>query len=60
MDIDVPRPCAPHMLLRRIDPHTVRSYAELREWLSPGQLLASPSETWAADWAAADPDRFTH
>ncbi|MFD9083713.1 FMN-binding glutamate synthase family protein [Streptomyces erythrochromogenes] len=59
MGIEDPRALRPHMLLQRVDPHTVRSYAELHEWLSPGQLLASPPESWAADWAAADPDRFT-
>ncbi|MGW8948905.1 hypothetical protein [Streptomyces sp. NPDC055709] len=36
-----------------------RSYAELYEWLAPGQLLAEPPGSWAADWQAADPDRFT-
>ncbi|WP_037570203.1 FMN-binding glutamate synthase family protein [Phaeacidiphilus oryzae] len=49
----------PHMLRRRIDPVTVRSYGELYEWLSPGQLLIEPPESWADDWKAADPDRFT-
>lgn len=48
------------MLLQRVDPHTVRSYAEVYEWLAPGQLLASVPESWASDWAAADPDRFNH
>ncbi|MEW1864685.1 FMN-binding glutamate synthase family protein [Streptomyces sp. NPDC088194] len=48
----------PHMLRRRIDPYTVRSYEELYDWLSPGQLLAEPPASWAADWAAADPDHF--
>lgn len=59
MGIDDARALRPRMLLQRVDPHTVRSYAELHEWLSPGQLLASPPESWAADWSAADPDRFT-
>ncbi|MFJ6632486.1 glutamate synthase-related protein [Streptomyces sp. NPDC091376] len=49
----------PHMLHRRIDPYTERSCAELYEWLLPGQLLAEPPVSWAADWNAADPDRFT-
>ncbi|SEG95752.1 Glutamate synthase domain-containing protein 2 [Actinacidiphila yanglinensis] len=48
----------PRMLRRRIDPYTVRSYEELYDWLSPGQLLAEPPASWAADWAAADPDHF--
>ncbi|WP_281155221.1 FMN-binding glutamate synthase family protein [Streptomyces sp. HYC2] len=48
----------PNMLRRRVDPVTVRSYAELYDWLTPGQLLIEPPESWAADWKAADPDRF--
>ncbi|WP_309144218.1 FMN-binding glutamate synthase family protein [Streptomyces sp. BR123] len=59
MGVDGPAGLRPHMLLQRVDPHTVRSYAELHEWLAPGQLLAAAPETWAADWEAADPDRFT-
>ncbi|WP_336048718.1 FMN-binding glutamate synthase family protein [Streptomyces sp. CA2R101] len=50
---------APHQLRRRLDPRTVRSYAELYDWLAPGRLLADPPPDWRADWEAADPDRFT-
>ena len=46
------------MLRRRIGHSDTRSYAELFEWLAPGQLLAAPPESWAADWKRADPDRF--
>ncbi|MFG2310467.1 FMN-binding glutamate synthase family protein [Streptomyces sp. NPDC048566] len=60
MGVDAPRDLHPHMLLKRVDPHTVRSYAELYEWLTPGQLLASAPDSWATDWRAAHPDRFTH
>lgn len=60
MGVDDSRGLRPHMLLQRVNPHTVRSYAELHEWLTPGQLLASAPASWAADWEAADPDRFTH
>ncbi len=48
----------PGLLLRRIDHTTTRSYAELFEWLEPGELLHAPRHGWAADWAAADPDSF--
>lgn len=48
----------PWMLRRRIDPLTVRSYEELYDWLRPGELVAGPPQGWAADRAAADPDRF--
>ncbi|PWK64536.1 hypothetical protein BCL76_115180 [Streptomyces sp. CG 926] len=60
MGVDGPSELRPHQLLQRVDPYTVRSYAELHEWLTPGQLLASVPDTWASDWRAADPDRFTH
>lgn len=37
LDVGVRDPHAlrPHMLLQRVDPHGVRSYAEPHEWLSP-------------------------
>ncbi|MFI5607868.1 FMN-binding glutamate synthase family protein [Amycolatopsis sp. NPDC051903] len=59
MGVADPAELRPHMLRRRIDPHTVRSYEELYDWLEPGQLLAEAPLEWAADWKAADPDRFT-
>ncbi|MFD4736823.1 FMN-binding glutamate synthase family protein [Streptomyces virginiae] len=60
MGVDSPAELRPHQLLQRVDPYTVRSYAEIHEWLTPGQLLASAPDAWASDWRAADPDRFTH
>ncbi|WP_226436683.1 FMN-binding glutamate synthase family protein [Rhodococcus yananensis] len=48
----------PGMLYKRVSPTELRSYAELYERLDPGQLLTEPPSTWAADWAAADPDTF--
>ncbi|MEV1026259.1 FMN-binding glutamate synthase family protein [Streptomyces sp. NPDC050264] len=48
----------PHLLRRREDHGTFRSYAELYAWLAPGELLAEPPGSWAADWAAANPDSF--
>jgi hypothetical protein len=48
----------PHHLVRRVDHVASRSYAELFEWLAPGQLLDEPPETWATDWSRADPDSF--
>ncbi|MFF7650988.1 FMN-binding glutamate synthase family protein [Streptomyces sp. NPDC007983] len=58
MGVTDPAQLRPHMLRRRIDPSTLRSYDELHEWLGHGQLLAEPPESWAADWNAADPDRW--
>lgn len=46
------------MLRKKISPTVIRSYTELYEWLEPGELLADPPESWAADWAAATPDSF--
>ncbi len=58
MGVREPGGLTPHMLMRRdADSHT-RSYAELYEWLAPGQLLAEPPEFWAADWGRATPDSF--
>jgi glutamate synthase domain-containing protein 2 len=59
MGVTDPAQLHPHMLRRRVDPQTVRSYDVLYDWLSPGQLLVEPPAGWAADWKAADPDRFT-
>ncbi|MGW3108417.1 FMN-binding glutamate synthase family protein [Streptomyces sp. NPDC001100] len=59
MGVTDPAQLHPHMLRRRVDAQTVRSYDVLYEWLSPGQLLVEPPADWAADWKAADPDHFT-
>ncbi|MHB9848652.1 FMN-binding glutamate synthase family protein [Streptomyces krungchingensis] len=53
-----PAGLVPRLLLRRTDAATVRSYAELHEWLEPGVLLTGPPASWRADWRAADPDVF--
>jgi glutamate synthase domain-containing protein 2 len=58
MGVTDPAALRPHMLRRRIDPHTERSYEELYEWLEPGQLITEPPSSWEADWKSADPDRF--
>ncbi len=48
----------PHMLRRRTEDGTIRSYAELFEHLTPGQLLRDPPASWEQDWVRADPDHF--
>jgi glutamate synthase domain-containing protein 2 len=58
MGLEGPQGLGPAMVLRRVDHHAVRTFAELYEYLEPGRLLAEPPESWAADWNAADPDRF--
>ncbi|MGX1267730.1 glutamate synthase-related protein [Streptomyces phaeoluteigriseus] len=59
MGVREPAGLTPAHLVRRTGPGTVRSYAELYEWLGPGALLSGPPESWAADWKAADPDVFS-
>ena len=59
MGVDDPSELSPHLLMRRVDQHTTASYAELYEWLQPGELASGdPRESWARDWAMADPDSF--
>lgn len=58
MGVSDPRELRPHQLMRRTAPHELLSYARLYDWLEPGELTAEPAERWAADWAAAHPDRF--
>ncbi len=58
MGLDSPSDIEPWMLIRRVDEATTKSFADLFEWLKPGELIASPRESWAADWERADPDSF--
>jgi hypothetical protein len=53
-----PRELSPTQLRKVISPWETRSYAELFDWLAPGQLVEEPPQSWAADWAAADPSAF--
>ncbi|HEX3897566.1 MAG TPA: FMN-binding glutamate synthase family protein [Mycobacteriales bacterium] len=48
----------PAMIMRRIDHAQSKTYAELYEWLEPGQLLAGPPAGWGSDWRAASADTF--
>ncbi|RCH59628.1 FMN-binding glutamate synthase family protein [Streptomyces sp. SDr-06] len=60
MGVSDPADLSPHLLRRRAtDSDDFRSYAELYEWLKPGELTLDPPARWAADWKAADPDSFT-
>ena len=38
MGVDDPAKLTPQLLMRRVDEHTTCSYAELYEWLEPGEL----------------------
>jgi glutamate synthase domain-containing protein 2 len=59
MGVRDPSGLEPSMLVRRVDEVRSRSYAELHEWLEPGQLLADPPGSWANDWLRAGPDSFS-
>lgn len=48
----------PSMLIRTIEVNDQRSYAELFEWLSPGELLAGPPASWQNDWRKSRADSF--
>jgi glutamate synthase domain-containing protein 2 len=48
----------PWMLVRRVDLIETRSYEQLYDWLSPGELLEDPPRSWADDWERAGPDSF--
>ncbi len=47
---------SPDLLMRRVDHGRFASYANLYDWLEPGQLLAEPPQDWAADWDRAEAD----
>ncbi|NUR30564.1 MAG: FMN-binding glutamate synthase family protein [Catenulispora sp.] len=59
MGLRGPHDLRPGHLHHRVDLFTVRTYAELFQWLQPGELLAETPREWAADWRAADPDAFS-
>ncbi|GGS09441.1 FMN-binding glutamate synthase family protein [Streptomyces humidus] len=58
MGVREPGGLTPAHLVRRVAPGSERSYADLYEWLAPGELLAGPPPSWESDWKAADPDAF--
>ena len=48
----------PAMLNRRINSHQSGTYAEIYEWLMPGELLECPPESWLSDWIEASAEEF--
>ena len=48
----------PAMLNRRIEGQRTRTYAEIYDWLLPGELLDDPPESWRSDWIEASADEF--
>jgi hypothetical protein len=58
MGLRSPAEVGPHHLVRRVDHASSRSYAELFQWLLPGELIEEPPREWAGDWRRADADSF--
>lgn len=48
----------PSMLNRRIEGQRTRTYAEIYDWLMPGELLEDPPESWRSDWIEASAEEF--
>lgn len=49
---------SPAMLNRRVESQRCRTYAEIYNWLMPGELLEDPPESWRSDWIEASADEF--
>ncbi|WP_344660337.1 FMN-binding glutamate synthase family protein [Catenulispora subtropica] len=58
MGLTGPHELRPEMVRRRVSQRKVSSYAELYDYLEPGELLGEPVGGWDLDWRAADPDSF--
>ncbi|WP_445170307.1 FMN-binding glutamate synthase family protein [Mycolicibacterium sp. Dal123E01] len=48
----------PSMLNRRIDFTANLTYAQIYEWLLPGELLNDPPATWLSDWIESSAKEF--
>lgn len=49
---------SPAMLNRRTEGQRTRTYAEIYDWLMPGELIECPPESWLSDWIEASADEF--
>ena len=58
MGLDSFAELTPAMLNRRIDSYRSGTYAEIYEWLMPGELLECPPESWLSDWIEASAEEF--
>ncbi len=59
LGLEHPDQLTPSLLMRRIDPVTVKSYAELHRNLETGELLKEPRQApWDELWEAASADHF--
>ena len=58
--LDHPRELRPWHVVRRVSPTEVRTYADIFDYLEPGELLGSHvSEAYRRAWLAARPDSFS-
>ncbi|MET0700847.1 MAG: FMN-binding glutamate synthase family protein [Mycobacterium sp.] len=58
MGLDSFADLTPAMLNRRIEGQRTRTYAEIYDWLMPGELLEDPPAEWLSDWIEASADEF--
>jgi glutamate synthase domain-containing protein 2 len=58
MGLDGFHELTPAVLNRRIEGQRNRAYAEIYEWLMPGELLDEAPESWRSDWIEASADEF--
>ncbi|MET0453761.1 MAG: FMN-binding glutamate synthase family protein [Mycobacterium sp.] len=59
MGLDGFHELSPAMLNRRIEGQRTKTYAEIYDWLMPGELLEDPPEAWRSDWIEASASEFT-
>lgn len=58
MGAGTPDELNPQMLRKKSTATDIASYAELYEWLRPGELLADPPASWHGDWQRASSASF--
>lgn len=58
MGLDGFQQLSPAMLNRRIEGQRTRTYAEIYDWLMPGELVEDPPESWRSDWVEASAEEF--
>ncbi|VEB39279.1 glutamate synthase [Legionella sainthelensi] len=59
LGLDNPSDLKPNHIMRRVSVQEVKSFNEIYEYLTPGQLLSSDiPESYRAHWEAAHPEKF--
>jgi glutamate synthase domain-containing protein 2 len=59
MGLDGFHQLSPAMLNRRIEGQRTLTYADIYDWLMPGELLEDPPESWRSDWVEASAEQFS-